>query len=151
MANRRQGRELAMQFLYASDFCSSDTEPRASLSLTEKMNQFFLALDRPPGTEVRVFAQELICGCLRHCQEIDARIAASAANWQIQRIAAMDRAILRLAIYEMLFRNDIPPVVSINEAVELAKKFSTAESGKFVNGVLDHIRKELNRPARQAQ
>ena len=72
-------------------------------------------------------------------------------NYEIHRIAAVDRNIMRLAIYEMRFRDDIPPVVSINEAVDIAKKFSTAESGKFVNGVLDKVRAELLRPARSAR
>ena len=72
-------------------------------------------------------------------------------NWELDRIAAVDRNVLRLAIYEMMFRDDVPPVVSINEAIEIAKKFSTKESGKFVNGILDRIRKELPRPARTSR
>ena len=71
-----------------------------------------------------------------------------AKNWELHRIAAVDRNILRLAIYEMLHRDDIPPVVSINEAVDIAKKFSTQDSGKFVNGILDKVKGELMRPAR---
>jgi N utilization substance protein B len=73
-----------------------------------------------------------------------------AENWELERIAIVDRNILRMAIYEMMFRDEIPPVVSINEAVDVAKKFSTRDSGKFVNGILDRIRKELPRPARTA-
>ena len=71
-----------------------------------------------------------------------------AQNWELHRIAAVDRNILRLAIFEMLHRDDIPPVVSINEAVDIAKKFSTQDSGKFVNGILDKVRAEILRPAR---
>ena len=71
-----------------------------------------------------------------------------AKNWEFHRIAAVDRNIMRLAIYEMLFREDIPPIVSINEAVDIAKKFSTEDSGKFVNGILDKVRSGLMRPAR---
>jgi len=71
-------------------------------------------------------------------------------QFTVRRIAAVDRNVLRLAIYEMLYRDDIPPVVSINEAIELAKKFGGAESGRFVNGILDQVRKQLTRPAREA-
>ena len=82
---------------------------------------------------------------------IDEHIMKHVKNWELHRIAAVDRNILRLAIYEMLHREDIPPVVSINEAVDIAKKFSTEDSGKFVNGILDKIRAELPRPARNVK
>ena len=81
---------------------------------------------------------------------IDERIAKYTDNWDLPRIAAVDRNILRLAMYEMLFRDDIPPVVSINEAVDIAKKFSTRESGAFVNGILDRLKTDLTRPSRTA-
>ncbi len=147
MSKRRQGREIAMQFLYQKDYSMADAKD----SLDATLERFCLTLDDPPANDAKEFAEELIRGCVAKLDDVDVRIQKSADNWDIHRIAAVDRAILRLAIYEMLFRDDIPPVVSINEAVELAKKFSTAESGKFVNGVLDRIRKELNRPARQAK
>ena len=79
---------------------------------------------------------------------MDARIKACSQNWDFLRIAVVDRNILRLAIYEMFFRPDIPPVVSINEAIELAKKFSTEESGAFVNGILDRVKLDLTRSLR---
>ena len=96
----------------------------------------------------RLFADKLIRGVLEHRPELDARIKQHAENWDLHRMAVVDRNILRLAIYEMLHRDDIPPVVSINEAVDIAKKFSTQDSGKFVNGILDKIKGELMRPAR---
>ncbi|NBR86993.1 MAG: transcription antitermination factor NusB, partial [Verrucomicrobia bacterium] len=96
----------------------------------------------------RLFADPLIKGTLEHRTEVDAVIQKFAKNWDIGRMATVDRNILRLAIYEMLHRDDIPPVVSINEAVDIAKKFSTDDSGKFVNGILDKVRGELMRPAR---
>ncbi len=99
---------------------------------------------------MRDFANDLLRGTLEKKAEIDAKIASLADNWDFERLAVVDRNILRLALYEMLFRTEIPPVVSINEAIEIAKKFSTAESGKFVNGLLDRVKKELLRPARQA-
>ena len=98
--------------------------------------------------EMRLFADPLIRGTLEHRDAIDEHIKKHAKNWEFHRIAAVDRNIMRLAIYEMLFREDIPPIVSINEAVDIAKKFSTQDSGKFVNGILDKVRSELMRPAR---
>src|SRR5262249_9444678 len=109
-------------------------------------------IELPPPTaeeaEVRLFSDPLIRGTLEHRDEADVHIKKHAQNWDLHRIAAVDRNILRLAIYEMLHRDDIPPVVSINEAVDIAKKFSTQDSGKFVNGILDKVRGELMRPAR---
>jgi N utilization substance protein B len=105
----------------------------------------------PPTTEeasVRLFADPLIRGTLEHREAIDRLIVQHAKNWDLHRMAVVDRNVLRLAIYEMLHREDIPPVVSINEAVDIAKKFSTQESGGFVNGILDKIKGDLMRPAR---
>ena len=97
---------------------------------------------------MQLFADPLIRGVLEHQAKIDEELQKHAKNWSLQRMAAVDRNVLRLAAYEMLFREDIPPIVSINEAVDIAKKFSTHDSGKFVNGILDQIRKELMRPLR---
>lgn len=108
----------------------------------------------PPTAEdaaTREFADPLIRGTLEHRDEADAIIKKLAKNWELHRIAAVDRNILRLAIYEMLHREDIPPVVSINEAVDIAKKFSTQDSGKFVNGILDKVKGGLMRPSRIVQ
>lgn len=102
----------------------------------------------PEDLAVRLFADPLIRGTLQHRADLDQHILKHCRNWELSRIAAVDRNILRLAVYEMLHREDIPPVVSINEAVEIAKKFSTQDSGKFVNGILDSIKAELMRPAR---
>ena len=114
----------------------------------EKMDDFWEFLPTKP--RVREFAQPLIDGMNAHLEEIDERIRRYAENYEFRRIATVDRNVLRLAIYEMLYRDDIPPVVSINEAIELAKKFGGAESGRFVNGILDQVRKELTRSAREA-
>jgi N utilization substance protein B len=138
---RRQARELAAQFLYQYDF--NDGPIDESLAL------FWLTQQRV-SESVRVFAEELIRGALDHQVAIDDKIQQYTQNWELQRIAAVDRNILRLAMYEMLFRDDIPPVVSINEAVDIAKKFSTRESGAFVNGILDRLKADLPRPARTA-
>jgi transcription antitermination protein NusB len=138
---RRQARELAAQFLYQHDLGGGE--------LGEALTMFWQTqMDIAEAT--RTFAEELIRGTVEHRAAIDEKIKKYTEHWELSRIAAVDRNILRLAIYEMLFRDDIPPVVSINEAVDIAKKFSTRESGSFVNGILDRLRVDLPRPARTA-
>jgi len=90
----------------------------------------------------RAFAATLVRGTIEHLDTIDALIRRYTLNWELDRIALIDLSCLRLALYEMLYDDEIPPVVSINEAVDIAKRFSTAESGKFVNGILDKVRTE---------
>ncbi len=140
MGLRRDGREAAIQFLYQVDAY----KPR---DVETALAAFWEQTDEPKN--VRDFATKLIHGALEKMPEVDAKLRGLADNWDFERLAVVDRNILRLAIYEMLFCPEIPPVVSINEAIEIAKKFSTAESGKFVNGLLDRVKKELLRPARQ--
>jgi N utilization substance protein B len=101
--------------------------------------------------KARSMVEDSVRGVLGHRDEIDTMITKYADNWAIDRMASVDRNILRLGVYEMLYRPDVPPVVSINEAVDLAKYFNSAESGRFVNGILDRIRKEIDRPARTAK
>ncbi len=96
------------------------------------------------------FSDELIFGVIENVEAIDEKIREIASNWDFDRIAKIDLSILRMAIYELLFRKDIPPVVTINEAIDLSKQFSAEESRRFVNGVLDRLRGQLNRPSRQA-
>ncbi|MCS7048986.1 MAG: transcription antitermination factor NusB [Verrucomicrobiae bacterium] len=138
---RRHGRELAVQCLYQVDL-TGDASEEALAGFWETQE------DVPPAT--RRFAEELIRGVLEQRAVLDEKISRYAEHWDLERIAVVDRNILRLAIYEMMFRNDIPPVVSINEAIEIAKKYSTRESGAFVNGILDRIKFDLPRPARTA-
>jgi len=129
-----------------------DSQRPAALEEDKGEARWGQEVELPPPTaeeaEVRLFAEPLIRGTLQYRDEADEYIKKHAQNWELHRIAAVDRNILRLAIYEMLHREDIPPVVSINEAVDIAKKFSTHDSGKFVNGILDKIKGELLRPAR---
>ena len=101
-----------------------------------------------PG--VRTFATNLLNGVIAHQATIDEKITKYTANYELKRISAVDRNILRMAIYEMLYADDVPPIVAINEAIDIAKKFGTEESGKFVNGVLDRVKLDLNRPLRTA-
>ena len=141
MGLRRDGREAAIQFLY-----QFDTHKPANLD--EALAGFWKQTEEPQN--VQVFANDLLRGALEKLPEVDAKIRTLADNWDFERLAVVDRNILRLAIYEMFYRPEIPPVVSINEAIEIAKKFSTAESGAFVNGLLDKVKKDVLRPARDA-
>jgi N utilization substance protein B len=138
---RRLARELAVQFLYQFDVSGGPLEEALPL---------FWETQPEVGEAGRKFAEELVHGVIEKRDPIDEKIAKCTDNWDLPRIAAVDRNILRLAIYEMLYRDDIPPVVSINEAVDIAKKFSTRESGAFVNGILDRLKAGLTRPSRTA-
>ena len=139
MGKRRRAREAAIQYHFWRDLQHGEAP--------ERIDDFWEFCPVKPN--VREFAQPLIEGMISHLGEIDERIKKYSENYNLNRISAVDRNVLRLAIYEMLYRDDIPPVVSINEAIELAKTFGGAESGKFVNGILDRVRKDLNRPARE--
>lgn len=163
MGKRREARERAVQFLFQHDLNPPENLDSALAQFWESQRTAAIAEEKgaatwgetvelPPPTaeeaEVRVFAEPLIRGTIGNRDAIDAQIKKYAKNWDLHRIAAVDRNILRLAIYEMLHREDIPPIVSINEAVDIAKKFSTQDSGRFVNGILDKVKSELLRPAR---
>ena len=136
---RRENRIAVMQFLYMRDVNSGQ-------STQDTLESFFSTKENP--REYYAFAEELIAGVESRLAEVDAVIEKSATNWSKDRIAKVDLAILRLAIFELLFREDIPPVVSINEAIDLAKEFSSAEARRFVNGVLDNVKGTLKRPLR---
>lgn len=164
MGQRREARERAVQFLFQYDLNPPEDLDRALEIFWESQRAAALGTDRatwgekvelpPPTAEetaVRLFAEPLIRGVIEKRPRLDEEIKKFAQNWDLHRMAAVDRNILRLAIYEMLFREDIPPVVSINEAVDIAKRFSTNDSGKFVNGILDRVKGELMRPARIVQ
>lgn len=138
MGKRREGREAAVQFLFQRDLNAEE--------LQDLLDAF--SGIRPTKSSVREFYERLVRGVAENQKEIDERIQAATANYELRRIAAVDRNILRLAIYEMLYAHDVPPVVIINEAIEIAKRFGSEESGRFVNGILDRIRLELKRPAR---
>jgi N utilization substance protein B len=163
MGRRREARERAVQFLFQYDLNPPENLDQALEEFWESQREAALAEDKSPAhwgepvclpppapeeLEERQFAEPLIRGVIEHRDEIDQLIRKYLQNWDFNRLAVVDRNVMRLAVYEMLHREDIPPVVSINEAVDIAKKFSTADSGKFVNGVLDRIRAELMRPAR---
>jgi N utilization substance protein B len=140
-AQRRDGRVAALQYLFAW----SINNPA---NLLEDLRTFFEGQEKP--REHYSFGEELIHGVLEHVADIDGRIRGLAHNWEFERIAKIDLAILRLAMFEMIYRKDIPPVVSINEAIDLSKQFSNADAKRFINGILDRLKDQLGRDARKA-
>jgi N utilization substance protein B len=141
--SRRLARESAIQFLFSTDFNRNE-------NLDDMLKDFYesrdgASEDMPQETlnrnDIR-FAEEIIRGTIENLEKIDSLIQQNTTGWTKERIAKVDLAILRLALYEILFREDIPGSVAINEAIELAKKYSTDESGGFVNGVLGKIVRE---------
>ena len=140
-AQRRDGRVAALQYLFAWSL-------NHPANLAEDLKVFFADMEQP--REHYAFGEELIHGVIEHHEEIDGRIRGLAQNWDFERIAKIDLAILRLAIFEMLYRKDIPPVVSINEAIDLSKQFSNADAKRFINGILDRLKGDLGRDARKA-
>jgi transcription antitermination protein NusB len=135
MRKRSQGREFALQILYQIDITNE---------AFEAASRTFWQMDanRDCSEDARVFAEELVKGVLANMKSVDDTIARYATNWELDRMAVVDRNILRLSAYELMMRTDIPPKVSINEAVELAKKYSGTQASKFVNGILDKIKSE---------
>ena len=128
---RTQSRECALQILYQYEM---NPEP-----LPELFKKFWEQQEGSFDPEVRDFAEKLASGTCEHQKDIDPVIERYADNWDLPRMAMIDRNVMRLATYELLYLADVPPKVTINEAVNLAKKFSQEESGKFVNGILDKI------------
>jgi N utilization substance protein B len=135
---RRETREWIVQFLFQLDF---NPEP-IDIALQDFWEE------RTPSEREKTYAEEIIKGVVQHKAELDAKLSEYATRWNSERMGAVDRTVMRVALFEMLYREDVPPVVSINEAVHFAKDFSSFQSGRFVNGVLDRIRKDLDRPAR---
>jgi transcription antitermination factor NusB len=136
---RTRARELALQFLYQADLVKKPIEE----------SDDFLR-DEERDTETRKFAQRLITGALEDREAIDNVIQDVAQNWNISRMAVVDRNVLRLATYELLHCPDIPPKVAINEAIEIGKRYSTQNSGAFINGILDRIMNRANKQAKKA-
>jgi len=127
---RRKAREHALQILYQLDI--KKERPSASV-----LKNFWSEYN--PDDEVKLFAEEIVKGTFKHLAKINQLIHKCAKNWSLDRMAVVDRNVLRMAVYEILYRLDIPTSVTINEAIEIAKKYGTDESGSFVNGILDSI------------
>lgn len=135
IGSRSRSREIALQVLYSCDTVRAPTPELWASTLD----------DAECTPEVKSFAHELVAGTLSQRGQIDTLISTAAENWELSRLAAVDRNILRLAVHELASRHDIPAKVSINEAIELGKRYSTAQSGAFINGILDRVRRDLGR------
>lgn len=133
MRKRTLARECALKILYRIEISKE--------SVDSSLKDFWSKSGKTVNKDTHEFADFLVEGVVEHIAAIDHVISKYTDNWNISRMAVIDRNILRMAVYEMLHRDDIPPNVSINEAIELAKKYGDIDSGKFVNGILDKIKK----------
>lgn len=129
MRTRTLSRQAALQYLYEADLVGGDEAEPLDAFLDRQ-------LARP---EARTYARELAEGVLARLSEIDAEISGACDNWTLDRMSTVDRNVLRLGTYELVYGKDIPPKVAINEAIELARVFSTEDAGAFVNGILDRV------------
>jgi transcription antitermination factor NusB len=138
MRKRTKAREFTLQVLYQMDITGDD--------YVLSLDNFWKAHEQENiEQDVKNFTTELVKGVAENLEAINKEIIRYATNWELKRIAAVDRNVLRLSCYELIFRDDIPAKVSINEAIELAKKYSSPEAGKFVNGILDKVKLEKNK------
>lgn len=150
---RRFAREWAMQFLFQNDLNLTEDNKKALNLFYEQLKDSEAHSNMPDEknfNKAMKSTDELIKGVLENLDTIDNKIASFSAKWTIDRMNTVDRNIMRIATYEMLYCNNIPPVVSINEAVEIGKSFGTVHSASFINGILNSIKDTLDRPARKA-
>jgi len=162
MATRRQGREWALQMLFQADLnpgldldaaipkfwrqqWTCQIEEAEKLDVEVEQNLSKAVEDRVAPQKIRLFTEKLVRGVLGHLDEVDEKIKSYTQNWPLHRMGSVERNVLRLAFYEMIYCTDVPPAVVLNEAIDLAKYFSNADAGRFVNGVLDRLNKELKR------
>jgi N utilization substance protein B len=138
---KRRGREAALQMLY---FCEVGHASADEAIAAHGENELATRLESP---QARQFAACLVTGTVSHAEDLDPVVAASAEHWRPERMAIIDRLILRMAVYQLRYMPDVPPSVVINEAIELARRFGGEESGRFVNGVLDAVKRKLEAAA----
>ena len=139
MGTRRKARETALQFLFQDDFAVKGGYSNEDID--GRFDSFCLLYQI--SHKARPYALELLHGIAARRDALDAMIRENAENWRLERIAIMDRNLLRIGAYEMVFADDVPPQVAINEAVEIAKRFGSADSPGFINGILDAVKNKL--------
>jgi transcription antitermination factor NusB len=135
MGKRRKGRELALQYLYQWDFHGPES--------IDPLDCFWES--RTEQDSVKKFAINIIDGVKKHVGDLDIHIESQSKHWKLYRMSRIDRNILRMAVFEFIHCEDVPPKVSIDEAIEIGKKFGASESGAFINGILDQISKKLGK------
>ena len=139
MGKRRKSRESALQVLYQLDI----TKENASQTFIQFQDYF------SPKEKEDEFAEHLVLGVMEHFREIDRLIEQYSENWRLDRMDIIDRNLLRIAIFELLYCEEIPPKVTLNEAIDLGKRYGSEESGGFINGILDRIQNEaIRKPTR---
>lgn len=136
MATRRDGREWALQIIFGLDLNTRE-------ELDAVIGDFFEVHAAESDPRTREFVDGIVRGVVEHRLDIDAHIEKYAEHWKIRRMGVVDRNVLRIALYELMFCEDVPDAVILNEAIDIAKYFSSVESGKFVNGILDRARKDI--------
>ncbi|MBW1720608.1 MAG: transcription antitermination factor NusB [Deltaproteobacteria bacterium] len=141
MGKRHQARELALQVLFHMEFNPDDPE-----------ESFRIVCENfAPPRSIRPFSKELVFGVCRHREDLDRLIGKASRNWKLHRMSRVDRNILRVGVFELIHMEDIPPKVSIDEAVELGKRFGTGESGSFINGILDYVYNTIQGETRETE
>lgn len=140
---KRLGRELAMQFLYLHDMSEGSEDAESREMFWEQASEAGLTDDDRTFRKARTYAEKLVEGILAHLKEIDELIASYSEKWDFSRIAAVERNIIRVAVYELKYCPDIPALVSIDEAIEISKDFANDKSGLFINGILNGIKDSL--------
>ncbi|MBL8150660.1 MAG: transcription antitermination factor NusB [Blastocatellia bacterium] len=135
MGARRKARECALQMLFQYDI--------ARPAINELVKTYWEEMHESPRPDITDFATNLVLGTIKNLSEIDERITKRTENWRISRMAVVDRNLLRMAVYEFLYEADTPKTVVINEALEIARRFSTYEATQFINGILDGIKRDL--------
>ncbi len=134
MGLRRKSRELALQFFYGHDFQGRSCDKEA---LQEELAEFTAHFDT--GKKTRPYAEQIINGLCSHLEDVDNHLAGHAHNWRIERMSVVDRNLLRIATWEILYNDDVPAQVAINEALEIAKCYSSPDAVAFINGILDGL------------
>ena len=139
MGLRRKSRELALQFFYGHDFQARSCEKQ---SVAAEVEEFVLCF--ATGKKTLPYAKQIIAGLCSHVDEIDRLLVRHAHNWRIERMSVVDRNVLRIAAWEILYNDDVPARVAINEALEIAKRYSSSDSVAFINGILDALQMGLS-------
>lgn len=139
MGLRRKSRELALQFFYGHDFQGRSSDEEA---VAAELEEFIVNFDT--GKKTLPYAKQIVTGLCAHLEEIDDLLVKHARNWRLERMTVVDRNVLRIAAYEILYSEDVPVQVAINEALEIAKRYSTSDSAAFVNGILDALQDSIN-------
>ena len=143
MGSRRKGRILAFQALYSWDAHYSQTR---DISLPDELLNFSWTSQTVSDEEIKTFSRLLVTGTVENIRAVDSTIEKHLQNWELERLNRVDLAVLRMSVYTLMFQADIHPSIVIDEAIDISKEFGTEDSYRFVNGVLDSIRKTLNMP-----